>query len=226
MKKTLPLIIAAIAIFGASCSSSPTTTITVDEDGNVVAVNGDAIPVEADGGIGDGADPLPEPEPAPEPEPEPEPEPQIVANWDWDQSIEWNAANLVGKPVDDALRPIVDDMDFYLNANGYSVNERYWASYVAWADVGCAILIETFDRGVVENWGVYRAEIEFNAVLDSAVDYMKTTTTGFGTLSLDERQAILAAAYFTGGCEDVYFTFEEFIYGVSYTSNSSGNWSA
>ena len=44
------LIIAAIAIIGASCSAG-TTTVTVDEDGNVVAIDGDPIPVEADGGL-------------------------------------------------------------------------------------------------------------------------------------------------------------------------------
>lgn len=220
MKKLLPLIIAAIAIIGASCSSSPTTTITVDEDGNVVAVDGNPIPVEADGGIGDGADPLPEPDF------EPEPEPQIVANWDWDQSIEWNWQNLIGEPVDDDLRYIVDDMNFHLGAVGYSVDERYWASYVAWADVACPVLIDTFDLGVAENWGVYRAEVEFNNVIDGSLEYMQLNTPGFGALSLDERESILAAAYFTGGCEDVYFTFEEFIYGVSSASSTSGNWAA
>lgn len=220
MKKILPLIIAAIAIFGASCSSGTTTMVTVDEDGNVVAIDGDPIPVEADGGIGDGADPLPEPEPQPEPEPE------RVANWDWSKSIEWNERNLVGKPVDDDLRYLVDEMDYYLGANGYSVNERYWASYVAWADIACPVLIDTFDLGVAENWGVYRAEIEFNNVIDGSIEYMQTTTTGFGALSEDERGSILAAAYFTGGCEDVYFAFEEFIYGVSSATSASGNWAA
>ena len=218
MKKTLPLIIAAIAIFGASCSAGTTTTVTVDEDGNVVAIDGDPIPVEADGGIGDGADPLPEPEP--------EPEPERVSNWDWNQSIEWNERNLVGKPVDDDLRYLVDDMNFYLGANGYSVNERYWASYVAWADVACPVLIDTFDLGVAENWGVYRAEIEFNNLIEGTIEYMQTNTTGFGALSEDERGSILAAAYFTGGCEGVYFAFEEFIYGVSSASSTSSNWAA
>lgn len=212
MKKTLPLIIAAIAIFGASCSSSPTTTITVDEDGNVVAVNGDAVPVEADDGIGDGADPLPEPEPEPEPEPapEPEPEPEPVANWDWNQTIEWNMNNLVGEPVDDDLRFIVDDMDYYLGANGYSVNEYYWASYVAWVDVGCAVLNATWDQGVYEGWNVPRAELEFGIMLDASVEAMLDSP-GFGSLSLDERHSILAAAYFTGDCDGTYNAFYNFI---------------
>ena len=219
MKKILPLIIATIAIIGASCSAG-TTTVTVDEDGNVVAIDGDPIPVEDGQGIGDGADPLPEPDF------EPEPEPQAVANWDWNQSIEWNERNLVGKPVDDDLRYLVDDMNFYLGANGYSVNERYWASYVAWADVACPVLIDTFDLGVAENWGVYRAEIEFNNLIEGSIEYMRANTTGFGTLSEDERGSILAAAYFTGGCEGVYFAFEEFIYGVSSASSASSNWAA
>ncbi len=210
MKKIM-MLVAAVAILGSACGSGGTTTVTVDEEGNVVAIDGSPIPVEPDEGIGDGADPLPEPEPQPEPEPEPE----VIENWDYSKTIVDNTVDLVGKPVDDAFLDTIDEFNLYLGVGGYSVDERYWASYVAAEEINCPVLYDLWDQGVREGWYVYQAERNFNDTLEAAVEFLRTDVIGFGSMSQDEREHIVAAAYFAGGCEQVYFDFEEFIYGTN-----------
>ncbi len=130
--------------------------------------------------------------------------------WDFDATFRENTKMLVGAPIDPLFEDVIETFTTTLGAVGYSVRERYWASYVWFSEAFCRTLENAWDQGVDENWSVRKARIQFQGFLDASIKFIQTTD-GFRSVSDEEANAIAAVATGSGGCWHVYMDFTDFV---------------
>jgi len=99
-----------------------------------------------------------------------------------------------------------------LETNGYSVRERYWASYIALAEVTCQTLEELWDEGVDEGWNTRQASIRLETWVEAATGFVSSLE-GFGSVSDDEAMSISVAAMHAGFCWYIFEDFWDFVGG-------------
>ena len=137
--------------------------------------------------------------------------------WNWDESLQWNADNLVGAPIDPLFQDDIEQYDFLISANGYSVNERYWANYVAIGDVACSTLERFYDLGIEENWNRWEAQTALDVWVEEMINISRglpgfsTMATASQRVSDEEIISITAAGVRENGCLWIYEFFLDFI---------------
>ena len=133
-----------------------------------------------------------------------------VENWNYDESYEWNMANLVGTSIDDDLQWQIDGMDEMLESVDHDLDERYWATYIFYADKGCDLFDGFIQIGIDQNWNKWQANSNFEMFADILTEDIQTD----GQMSWVDQEgalAILAAGMTTGGCRSQWDAFYEFV---------------
>jgi hypothetical protein len=130
--------------------------------------------------------------------------------WDFDESYDYNAQNLVGAPIDPLFETDLSRILVGLTNAGGSLNERYWASYITVADLTCKSLNYLYDLGVEENWSKREAADFLEYWLDEAILTAREQP-GFASMSDDEAITLISAAVIANDCKDVYDFFVDFI---------------
>lgn len=134
-----------------------------------------------------------------------------VEGWDYDESYDYNMANLVGEPIDDDLQWQIDLMDGLLDAVDRDLDERYWAVYVFYADRSCDLWDGFIQIGIDQNWSPRIAEARFEDFLDVTAENIQSK--GMTWVDSEHAGSILAAGMHFGGCEDQFTAFYDFVAG-------------
>ena len=133
-----------------------------------------------------------------------------MKRWVWEESYNYNVDYLIGAPIDPALADDVNEIDRFLGKVDYSVDEHYWASYIALADIACASLEELYDTGIEENWNKWEAANNVD-VWAGAMILLVQDQPGLRAIRDDEATAITAAGVNASGCTWIWDFFLEFI---------------
>ena len=133
-----------------------------------------------------------------------------VKRWVWEESYDYNVNYLIGAPIDPALADEVNEIDMFLGIVDYSVDEHYWASYIALADVTCASLEALYDTGIEENWNKWEATDGLD-VWAGAMILVVHEQPGLRAISDDEAIAIKMVGLYASGCAWIWDFFIEFI---------------
>ena len=128
--------------------------------------------------------------------------------WDWDESYLFNEQNLIGAPIDPLLAADVDAIDRELQFS--AVDERYWASYIAVADITCKSLEALWDLGVEENWNTGVATLMLNAWLEDMAIAVNERP-GFASMNREEVNELIVAGVDANGCRWILEAFFDFI---------------
>lgn len=131
-------------------------------------------------------------------------------DWNSDKPFDQNMDDLYGTPIDDHLQWQIDDIDIVLFTSGYHLDERYWASYLYYADVSCGMFDEFLQFSIDENWRGPDAHTGFQAFLDQFSMEIRVDG-GMSWVRDREARAILAAGMTLGGCEDLALTYQELV---------------
>jgi hypothetical protein len=133
-----------------------------------------------------------------------------VKRWVWEESIEYNVNYLIGAPIDPAMADDVNEIDRLLDIAGYSVDEHYWASYIASADIACTTIEVFYDVAIEENWNKWEAAEGIELWAETMNEAVQAQP-GLRAISDDEAIAIKMVGLYAIGCAWIWDFFIEFI---------------
>ena len=94
--------------------------------------------------------------------------------------------------------------------NGLAVDEHYWASYIASADIACTTIEVFYDVAIEENWNKWEAAEGIELWAETMNEAVQAQP-GLRAISDDEATSITAAGINASGCAWIWEFFDEFI---------------